>query len=109
MTCSILAEPLVERVLGEGAEIVERMQRRGAAGHCATSRRSPTSPTTASAATPCCPATSSSIEDGTGVVHTGVAFGEDDFRLGEENGLTIQNPVRPDGSFDERIEAVRRA
>ena len=43
-----------------------------------------------------------SVEDGTGVVHTGAAFGEDDFRLGEENGLTIHNPVRPDGTFDER-------
>ena len=35
------------------------------------------------------------IEDGTGVVHTGAAFGEDDFRLATENGLTIHNPVRP--------------
>jgi isoleucyl-tRNA synthetase len=43
-------------------------------------------------------------EDGTGVVHTAVAFGEDDFRLGEKYGLTVQNPVRPDGTFDERIE-----
>ena len=43
-----------------------------------------------------------SIEDGTGVVHTGAAFGEDDFRLASENGLTIHNPVRPDGTFDER-------
>ena len=43
-----------------------------------------------------------SIEDGTGVVHTGAAFGEDDFRLATENGLTIHNPVRPDGTFDER-------
>jgi isoleucyl-tRNA synthetase len=43
-----------------------------------------------------------SIEDGTGVVHTGAAFGEDDFRLATENGLTIHNPVLPDGSFDER-------
>ena len=43
-----------------------------------------------------------SIEDGTGVVHTGAAFGEDDFRLATDNGLTIHNPVRPDGTFDER-------
>ncbi len=42
------------------------------------------------------------MEDGTGVVHTGAAFGEDDFRLATDNGLTIQNPVRPDGTFDER-------
>ncbi len=43
-----------------------------------------------------------SAEDGTGLVHTAVAFGEDDFRLGREQGLTVVNPVRPDGTFDDR-------
>ena len=43
------------------------------------------------------------------MVHTGAAFGEDDFRLATENGLTIHNPVRPDGTFDERTGPVRRA
>ncbi len=42
-------------------------------------------------------------EDGTGLVHTAIAFGEDDFRLGEENGLEPINPVLPDGTYDERI------
>ena len=69
---------------------------------CATSRRSPTSPTTASAGHTVLAGDFVSIEDGTGVVHTGAAFGEDDFRLATDNGLTIHNPVRPDGTFDER-------
>ncbi len=42
-------------------------------------------------------------EDGTGLVHTAIAFGEDDFRLGEKYGITLQNPVRADGTFDERV------
>jgi isoleucyl-tRNA synthetase len=42
-------------------------------------------------------------DDGTGLVHTAVAFGEDDFRLGEQYGLTVINPVRGDGTYDERI------
>jgi isoleucyl-tRNA synthetase len=42
-------------------------------------------------------------EDGTGLVHTAIAFGEDDFRLGEANGLKPINPVLPDGSYDKRI------
>jgi isoleucyl-tRNA synthetase len=42
-------------------------------------------------------------EDGTGIVHTAIAFGEDDFQLGEAYGLTLQNPVRLDGTFDERM------
>jgi isoleucyl-tRNA synthetase len=41
--------------------------------------------------------------DGTGLVHTAIAFGEDDFRLGEEQGLKVINPVRLDGTYDERI------
>jgi isoleucyl-tRNA synthetase len=44
-----------------------------------------------------------STEDGTGLVHTAIAFGEDDFELGERYGITLQNPVRLDGTFDERI------
>ena len=42
-------------------------------------------------------------EDGTGLVHTALAFGEDDFRLGEQYGMTLQNPVRLDGTYDERV------
>jgi isoleucyl-tRNA synthetase len=44
-----------------------------------------------------------STEEGTGIVHTAIAFGEDDFRLGEQYGLTLQNPVKPDGTFDQRV------
>ena len=42
-------------------------------------------------------------EEGTGLVHTAIAFGEDDFRLGEQYGLKVINPVRADGTYDERI------
>ena len=31
-------------------------------------------------------------EDGTGLVHTAIAFGEDDFRLGEQQGLNVDQP-----------------
>jgi isoleucyl-tRNA synthetase len=44
-----------------------------------------------------------SAEDGTGLVHTAIAFGEDDFRLGRQYGLEVINPVRLDGTYDERI------
>ncbi|MGH2956467.1 MAG: isoleucine--tRNA ligase [Solirubrobacterales bacterium] len=44
-----------------------------------------------------------STEEGTGLVHTAIAFGEDDFRLGEQYGITLQNPVTLEGTFDERI------
>ena len=41
--------------------------------------------------------------EGTGLVHTAIAFGEDDFRLGESAGLAVVNPVKGDGTYDERI------
>ncbi len=43
-------------------------------------------------------------DDGTGLVHTAIAFGEDDFRLGAQYGLKVVNPVRLDGTYDERIK-----
>jgi isoleucyl-tRNA synthetase len=43
-------------------------------------------------------------DDGTGLVHTAIAFGEDDFRLGAQYGLKIVNPVRLDGTYDERVK-----
>src|SRR3954464_4659576 len=43
-------------------------------------------------------------DEGTGLVHTAIAFGEDDFRLGEQYGIKLQNPVDDRGRFDERIK-----
>jgi isoleucyl-tRNA synthetase len=100
----VLAEALVERVLGEGAEVADRFHGRdmlgaryeppfpfipgpeyGEKGHTVLSGDFVTA------------------DDGTGIVHTAIAFGEDDFRLGAENGLNVINPVRLDGTYDERI------
>jgi isoleucyl-tRNA synthetase len=44
-----------------------------------------------------------SADDGTGIVHTAIAFGEDDFRLGAQYGLNVVNPVKLDGTYDERV------
>ncbi len=41
--------------------------------------------------------------DGTGIVHTALAFGADDYALGVAAGLNVVNPVRLDGTFDERV------
>jgi isoleucyl-tRNA synthetase len=97
----ILAETLVERVLGEDAEIEERMPGSALLGL----RYKPPFPYITDYGERGHTVLAGdfvSTEDGTGVVHTGAAFGEDDFRLATENGLTIHNPVLPDGSFDER-------
>jgi isoleucyl-tRNA synthetase len=49
------------------------------------------------------PADFVTTDEGTGLVHTAVAFGEDDFRLGEQYGITLQNPVDDRGRFDQRV------
>ena len=41
--------------------------------------------------------------EGTGFVPTAVAFGGDDQRLARRYGLNAVNPVRRDGTYDERI------
>ena len=98
----ILAEALVERVLGDEAEIEETMPGSALLGL----RYEPPFPYITDYGERGHTVLAGdfvSIEDGTGVVHTGAAFGEDDFRLATDNGLTIHNPVRPDGTFDERM------
>ncbi|CAN5122078.1 isoleucine--tRNA ligase [soil metagenome] len=100
----IVAKPLVEQVLGEGFEELARVpgsalegiryeapfnylrgEDFGPRGHTVLLGDFVTT------------------EDGTGLVHTALAFGEDDFRLGETYGMTLQNPVRLDGTYDERV------
>ena len=49
------------------------------------------------------PADFVTTEDGTGVVHTAVMYGEDDFNLGAREGLPMQHTVDPDGRFVERV------
>ena len=99
----VVAEPLVERVLGEDVPI----ERRAKGSELHGTAYEPPFPyisdygelghtvLTADFVT---------TDDGTGIVHTAIAFGEDDFQLGERYGLTLQNPVKLDGTFDERIE-----
>jgi isoleucyl-tRNA synthetase len=100
----VLAEARVEAVLGAGARILDRFPGReiegaayeppfkfipgseyGSRGHTVLTADFVTA------------------TDGTGLVHTAIAFGEDDFRLGEQYGLSVINPVRLDGTYDERI------
>jgi isoleucyl-tRNA synthetase len=98
----IVARPLVERVLGEEAEVLAHFP--GAAlvgtayeppfGYIADFGPNGHTVRDADFVT---------TEDGTGLVHTALAFGEDDFAFGQRHGLELQNPVRADGTFDDRV------
>ncbi len=100
----IVAEALRERVLGEDAKVAERFKGSELVG---LSYEPPFAFIPGSAYGPkghtVLPADFVSAHEGTGLVHTAIAFGEDDFRLGEQQGLTVINPVRLDGTYDERI------
>ncbi len=44
-----------------------------------------------------------STEDGSGIVHIAPAFGEDDFRIGQENDLPVLQPVDKAGCFTAEV------
>jgi isoleucyl-tRNA synthetase len=111
----ILAAPLVEKVLGEGVEIVGRNLGRDLVG---TRYEGPVfeladgGPAGAGGTAPFQVLAGDFVttEDGTGLVHIAPAFGEDDYRVAAENGIfdpteqqTLYNPVKPDGHFDDRV------
>jgi isoleucyl-tRNA synthetase len=98
----VVAAPLVERVLGEEAEELARFPGRALAG---TRYQPPFSYISdyGERGHTVLEADFVTTTEGTGLVHTAVAFGEDDFRLGKQYGIKLQNPVREDGTFDERV------
>jgi isoleucyl-tRNA synthetase len=100
----VLAEALVTRVLGEDAQVVDRFKGADMIG----AGYEPPFPflpaeTYGERGHTVLPGDFVSAEDGTGIVHTAIAFGEEDFHLGAKYGLNVINPVRADGTYDERI------
>jgi isoleucyl-tRNA synthetase len=105
----ILAAGLVERVLGEDAEVLESFSGTDLIGRSyrgpifALSDREP-------GGFPVIAGDFVTTEDGTGLVHLAPAFGEDDFAAAAAHGIfdptrqdDLYNPVRRDGAFDERV------
>ncbi|HVS99731.1 MAG TPA: class I tRNA ligase family protein, partial [Solirubrobacterales bacterium] len=110
----IVAATLAERVLGEDAEVLDRL-----AGSELVGRRyrgpvfeladgGPQGAVTA----PFLVVAGDFVttEDGTGLVHIAPAFGEDDYGAAAAAGLfdptartTLYNPVTPEGTFDDRV------
>jgi isoleucyl-tRNA synthetase len=105
----ILAEPLLEKVLGEGVEVLDRLPGSELVGRHykgpvfnLNDRPPGGSPVVAGEFV--------TTEDGTGLVHIAPAFGEDDYAVAAENGIfdptshgTLYNPVGLDGKFDGRV------
>ena len=49
-----------------------------------------------------------STEEGTGIVHTAVMYGEDDFVLGQKEGLPMVQMLNPDGTYLETMPDLLR-
>ena len=98
----VLARDRVEHVLGEDAEVLAHFPGEALAG---TSYEPPFDYITdyGPRGHTVLLADFVTTDEGTGLVHTAIAFGEDDFRLGEQYGIKLQNPVDDRGRFDERI------
>ncbi len=112
----IVAAPLVEKVLGEDAEVLERLKGVDLVGK---RYRGPIfeladgGPSGLEGSEPPFRVVAGDFvttEDGTGLVHIAPPFGEDDYAVGAKAGLfdptvagTLYNPVRPDGKFDDRV------
>jgi isoleucyl-tRNA synthetase len=99
----VVAEPLLESVLGEGWRVVSRVSGAELAG---TAYRRPFELVDIPDAHRVLTAGFVSTEDGTGLVHLAPAFGADDFAACRANGLPVVNPVRPDGRFADETPFV---
>jgi isoleucyl-tRNA synthetase len=106
----ILAEQLLERVLGEDVEVVDRFPGSELVGRRYEGPVFRLADRPAPQAFPVIAGRFVTTEDGTGLVHIAPAFGEDDFDAAAENGIfdptiagTLHNPVGLDGRFDRRV------
>ena len=105
----IVAQALVGRVFGEDAEVVGTLEGSELVGR---HYRGPVFARSDSTQTefPILAGDYVTTDDGTGVVHLAPAFGEEDYRLGEQAGLfdrtnphTLYNPVTREGRYDDRV------
>ncbi|MDL4770997.1 MULTISPECIES: isoleucine--tRNA ligase [Thermomonosporaceae] len=92
----VVAEPLLEQVLGEGAE---RLATYKGAELERTSYQRPFDLVDIPDAHYVVLGDYVTVEDGTGLVHQAPAFGADDMTVCKSYGMPIVNPVGPDGRF----------
>jgi isoleucyl-tRNA synthetase len=105
----VLAADRVEAVLGEGAEILEQFSGTELAARF-PSYEGPIFNMAEAGGYPVLLDGFVTTGDGTGIVHLAPAFGEDDYRVTAAAGMfkaddpgTLFNPVKPDGTYDERV------
>ncbi len=113
----VLAAALVEKVLGDEAKVLDRFPGSELVGQRYGGPIFLEGPRGAASLDDSFPIVAGDFvttEDGTGIVHLAPAFGEDDFRVAAAvpevhfdptDPRTLFNPVRPDGTFDQRVRS----
>ncbi|MGI5321690.1 isoleucine--tRNA ligase [Actinomadura nitritigenes] len=99
----VVAEPLVDQVLGEGAERLATYQGRELER---TTYRRPFELVDIPDAHYVVLGDYVTVEDGTGLVHQAPAFGADDMTVCKNYGMPIVNPIGPDGRFLREVPLV---
>jgi isoleucyl-tRNA synthetase len=106
----IVAEPLVEKVLGEEAEVLDRFPGNQLVGRRYLGPIFDLEDGGPGIVFPILAGDFVTTEDGTGLVHIAPAFGEDDYKVAAEAGIfdptnagTLYRPVALDGKFDGRV------
>ncbi len=99
----ILAEPLVETILGtEGVTVLDRFPGEALVGESYEPLFRYAEPE-GGRAWQIIPADFVGADQGTGLVHTAPAFGEDDFRVCREQGMGFLQLLDPDGRFPAQV------
>ncbi len=107
----VLAEARVEAILGEGTNlhILERFSGRELMERY-SSYEGPIFAVSQPGGFPILSDEFVTTQDGTGIVHLAPAFGEDDYRVAGAAGIfdptdprSLLNPVRPDGTYEQRV------
>jgi isoleucyl-tRNA synthetase len=99
----VVANALWPRVLGEGWHVVATVRGTDLLG---ASYRRPFDLVDIPDAHRVVAGTFVTTEDGTGLVHLAPAFGADDLAAIRANGMTVVNPVRADGRFEEELPMI---
>lgn len=95
----VVAKERVSQVFGENAEVVERFVGRELVGLTYEPLFRFGKPEEGKKVWEVVPADFVSMQEGTGIVHTAVAYGVDDFELGKKEGLAMLHLVDSEGKF----------
>ena len=103
----VMAEPLVEKVLGEDAKVIETFKGATLEG---TAYSRPFDwvefPETTAPVNTIVLATYVTTEDGTGIVHQSPAYGAEDLAVCKSYGMPMINPITPEGTFEASVPEV---